>query len=75
MSETHPIITLDLTFAYSFILSSCLIGFIFGVWNWYSVMSVKINKKDQDSEKSLLNDENYNLMEEISEKIQNVKIF
>ena len=66
--------SIDSTSAYIFIFSSCLAGILFGLWNWYSVMSIKISKEDnkEDTEAPLITNENYKLMEEISEKIQEV---
>ncbi len=69
--------SIDSTSAYIFIFSSCLAGILFGLWNWYSVMSIKISKEEnkEDTEAPLMiTNENYKLMEEISEKIQEVNL-
>jgi len=68
--------SIDSTSAYIFIFSSCLAGILFGLWNWYSVMSIKISKDEnkEDTEAPLITNENYKLMEEISEKIQDVNL-
>jgi len=67
------------TFAYTFTLISCLVGFAFGVWNWISVMSIKTDKEtrgdsvssnDMESPIAMTN-ENIQLMNEIAQKIQN----
>jgi H+-translocating diphosphatase len=73
MSGVPTEIALDSTFAYTFIFSSCFVGLIFGVWNWWSVMSIKIEGGDReiDTESPLITNENNKLMIEISEKIQN----
>ena len=67
---------IDSTSSYIFIFSSCLAGILFGLWNWYSVMSIKISKDEnkEDTEAPLITNENYKLMEEISEKIQDVNL-
>ena len=72
MSAADPQITLTSTCAYSFIFSSCFVGLIFGIYNWWSVMRVKIEGGDReiDSESPLISDDNNKLMTEISEKIQ-----
>jgi len=72
MSGVDPQITLTSTCAYSFIFSSCFVGLIFGIYNWWSVMRVKIEGGDReiDSESPLITDDNNKLMTEISEKIQ-----
>jgi hypothetical protein len=64
------------TFAYSFIFASCGVGLLFGLWNWYSVMSIKprLNNEDTDSESPLISSTNISLMDDIAEKIQNVNI-
>ena len=68
-------VEISFTFAYSFIFASCGIGLIFGLWNWYSVMSIKpeLRDEDNDTESPLINSTNINLMYDIAEKIQNVK--
>ena len=63
------------TFAYTFVLSCSAVGFLFGIWNWWSVMSIKTEKPKTDDEKPLLiGEENFKRMNEISELIQNVRI-
>jgi inorganic pyrophosphatase len=72
MSGVDTEFALNSTFAYTFIFSSCVAGLLFGIWNWWSVMSVKIENGDReiDSESPLITDENNLLMIEISKKIQ-----
>jgi len=72
MSAADSQITLTSTCAYSFIFSSCFVGLIFVIYNWWSVMRVKIEGGDReiDSESPLITDDNNKLMIEISEKIQ-----
>lgn len=33
---------LSFGFAYTFILASCVVGFIFGMWNWWIVNNIII---------------------------------
>lgn len=33
--------------AYIFISSSCFIGFLFGIFNWYSVTSIELKNDEQ----------------------------
>ena len=69
------LVKLDFSTAYALIFSSCGAGLLFGIWNWISVMRLKINfnNEDRDAESPLMISENSNkLMKEISEKIQKV---
>jgi hypothetical protein len=68
---------LSFTSSYIFIFVSCIIGFLFGIWNWMSVMSIDISKKPEgygDRENFIpRNYEKYSEnMEDISGKIQRV---
>jgi len=65
---------ISFAFAYSFIFASCAVGLLFGLWNWYSVMSInpKLNQDETDTESPLINSNNITLMHDIAEKIQNV---
>ena len=67
---------LDFTTAYTLVFSSCAAGLLFGLYNWYKVMSLKLNfnKTEGDVEAPLMkiSEESRMLMKEISEKIQKV---
>jgi hypothetical protein len=67
-------IYLSFTFSYPFILCSCLLGLLFGIWNYISVMRINFLKKDvdMDSETPLIQMENLDKMKEISESVQKV---
>jgi hypothetical protein len=66
-------VELDDTFAYTFVLVCSAVGFLFGVWNWWCVMSIKTEKPKTDDEKPLLiGEEKFKRMNEISELIQKV---
>jgi len=43
---------IDVNSAYIFISTACTIGFLFGLYNWYTVSSIEI--KNQDDEKGEL---------------------
>jgi hypothetical protein len=45
---------IDVNSAYIFISSACIIGFLFGLYNWYSVSSIEIKNAEED-EKGELN--------------------
>jgi hypothetical protein len=66
---------ISFTFAYSFIFASCAVGVLFGLWNWYSVMNIKPEFKEDeyDTESPLISRSNISLMYDISTKIQEVK--
>lgn len=69
-------VEIEFSFAYGFIMASCGAGLLFGIWNWFSVMSIKTEYvKDTDSESPLISNDNNVLMNEISEKIQKVFLF
>jgi hypothetical protein len=67
---------IDFTFAYSFIIGSCVVGFLYGLWNLYSVLSISTEHRTGDDQESpLMGAENNKTMNEISRKIQNVIIY
>jgi hypothetical protein len=43
---------IDVNSAYIFISSACMIGFLFGLYNWYTVSSLEI-KNEIDDKKEL----------------------
>lgn len=66
-------VEIEFSFAYGFIMASCGAGLLFGIWNWFSVMSIKTEYiKDMDTESPLITNDNNSLMIEIAEKIQKV---
>jgi len=75
--DITPEAEISFTFAYSFVFASSVIGLIFGLWNWYSVMKIKpeLREQDIDTESPLINNSNITLMHDISTKIQNVNNF
>jgi hypothetical protein len=77
IADITPEADISFTFAYSFIFASSAVGLIFGLWNWYSVMKIKpeLREQDLDTESPLINNSNITLMHEISTKIQNVNYF
>lgn len=69
----------DLTFgfSYTFIFGSCILGFLYGIYNWYMVMSIDINRghNHENELKRPLVDQHFDSfgeMVKISELIQNV---
>lgn len=74
IADVTPEADISFTFAYSFIFASSAIGLLFGLWNWYSVMSIKaeFREQDLDTESPLINNSNIIMMHDISTKIQNV---
>lgn len=72
------LIKLDFSTAYALIFFSCGAGFLFGLYNWFSVMSLMLefDKGDGDVESPLMiSEKSNNLMKEISEKIQKVQLY
>lgn len=39
---------IDVNSAYIFISSACTIGFLFGLFNWYTVTSIEIKNEEDD---------------------------
>lgn len=42
---------LSFSFAYTFIFVSCGVGFLFGLYNWFAVMSIDTEKKNKESDR------------------------
>lgn len=60
----------DPNIAYIFISSSCLIGFLFGLFNWYSVTSIELKNEEQISaETKQINQETLNKLIDYNQKI------
>jgi len=65
---------IDLNSAYYFITSACLIGFLFGIYNWYSVNSIELkNEADEKGELQQIDDETLKAIIKFSEHIRKVK--
>lgn len=57
-----------------FISSSCLIGFLFGIFNWYSVTSIELKNDDQVStETKQINSTTLEKLVDYNKKISHVK--
>lgn len=67
---------IELTFnlVYLYILSACVIGFLYGIFNWIAVMSISVDNKFKDGEegRTPVKDEEIVQMNLIAEKIQEV---
>ena len=64
----------DPNIAYIFISSSCVIGFLFGLFNWYSVMSIELKNDDQISaETKQINKQTLDKLIDYNQKISHVK--
>ena len=60
--------------AYIFISSSCLIGFLFGLFNWYNVTSIELKNDDQiTSETKHINEQTLVKLRDYNQKISDVK--
>ena len=61
-----------------FIILSCISGIIFGIFNWIKVFNIKIDhswdQKQVGDQENLVEDNLLKVMNQISEKIQNVII-
>jgi uncharacterized membrane protein SpoIIM required for sporulation len=59
--------------AYIFISSACGIGFLFGLFNWYSVASIELKNDDQiSSETNQIKEETLVKLREFNQKISDV---
>jgi len=45
---------IDVNSAYIFISSACIIGFLFGLYNWYSVSLIEIKNSEEDEKGELI---------------------
>jgi hypothetical protein len=64
---------IDTNSSYIFISSACAIGFLFGIYNWYSVSSIKLeNDNDIKSETKQINENTLKKLREYNEKISDV---
>jgi hypothetical protein len=66
----------DLTFnlVYSFLIGTCGLGFLYGVYNWFYVLAMSTDAKFDESEpeRKNLRPEQIAVMNETSEKINSV---
>lgn len=63
------------TFAYSYISIACIIGFLYGIYNWYAVSSIEIrNDIETKSGIAVIEEAPLRELEENSRKISEVKI-
>jgi hypothetical protein len=64
----------DPNIAYIFISSSCLIGFLFGLFNWYSVTSIELKNEENSTDSGIknINTETLNKLKDYNEKISHV---
>ena len=65
-------IELTFTNVYTFLIISCGLGFLYGLYNWISVMPVDIDEKLTGDDRQNINEESLKLMKETSENIQSV---
>jgi hypothetical protein len=66
---------IDESSAYIFISSACLIGFLFGLFNWYSVISIELKNEDKDSDNNeikQINEKTLAKLIEFNKKISDV---
>lgn len=67
---------LSFSFAYSFTFSACLVGFLFGVYNWFAVLNIDTSGKNKDNEEKLIQHKTkdgkscYDIMNQTSKLIQ-----
>jgi H(+)-translocating pyrophosphatase len=64
---------LSFGFSYTFIFVSCVVGFVFGIWNWVSVLGIETHFDNRDDKERPLQTEHRNsneIMNETSAKIQ-----
>jgi len=67
---------IDPNSAYIFISSACLIGFLFGLFNWYSVTSIELkNEESNNGEIKQINEETLSKLIDFNKKISDVKYF
>ena len=71
---------ISFAYAHTFIISSCVVGFIFGIYNWFAVlfffknqvMSIDTNPTDLKEPLNPNNNECIKVMNDVALKIQNV---
>lgn len=64
----------DFNVACIFISSSCLIGFLFGLFNWYSVTSIELKNDEQiTAESKQINQQTLDKLIDFNQKIRHVK--
>ena len=67
---------LNETFAYSYVSIACIIGFLYGIYNWYSVSSIDIrNDLETKSGIAVIEETPLRELEENSRKISEVIFF
>lgn len=66
---------IDSISAYVFISSACMIGFLFGIYNWYSVASLELKNEDSNKEETReINKTTLENLIDFHEKIKEVKL-
>ena len=60
-------------FANSFIISSCVVGFLFGVYNWWAVMTIDTKVPMPEKSERLIDVVKHEAEEEIRKKLRDVK--
>ena len=66
----------DFNVACIIISSCCLIGFLFGLFNWYSVASIELKNDEQNSsETKQINQQTLEKLIDYNQKISHVKYF
>ena len=65
---------LNFTYAYSYIITACILGFSFGIYNWRKVNSIKTDGKYDELEEGRkhIEEEQIKIMNEMVEKIEKV---
>lgn len=64
---------IDVNSAYIFISSACTIGFLFGLYNWYSVSSIEVkNQEDEKGELKQIDDQTLNNLIKFCNQISEV---
>ena len=65
---------IDPNSAYIFISCSCLIGFLFGLFNWYAVTSIELKNDEQiTAETKHINEQTLVKLRDYNQKISDVK--
>ena len=64
----------DPNIAYIFISSSCIIGFLFGLFNWYAVTSIELKNDEISAETKQINKQTLDKLIDYNQKISHVNI-
>ena len=59
---------------YIFISSTCLIGFLFGLFNWYAVTSIELKNDEISAETKQINKQTLDKLIDYNQKISHVNI-